>query len=67
MLSNENYIEWKNTLECMDLNLAFHENKPLIFLYYNLSNEKAAYERCEQFNRLTLILIKAHISKALGF
>nr|XP_027119481.1 uncharacterized protein LOC113736618 [Coffea arabica] len=49
MLSGENYTEWKDK----------------ILLTLGLPNEKAAYERWERSNRLSLMLIKSHISQSI--
>nr|XP_016452864.1 PREDICTED: uncharacterized protein LOC107777372 [Nicotiana tabacum] len=69
MLSDENYTEWKEKvlliLGCSDLDLALRVDEPPIPTKSSTPAAKANYERWERSNRLSLILIKAHISQSI--
>ncbi|XP_075078264.1 uncharacterized protein LOC142164303 [Nicotiana tabacum] len=69
MLSGDNYAEWKEkvllTLGCSDLDLALCVDEPPIPAESSTPAAKANYERWERSNRLSLMLIKAHISQSI--
>ncbi|XP_009778094.1 uncharacterized protein [Nicotiana sylvestris] len=69
MLSGDNYAEWKEkvllTLGCSDLDLALRMETPPIPTKSSTPEAKANYERWERSNRLSLILIKSHISQSI--
>ncbi|XP_019226693.1 PREDICTED: uncharacterized protein LOC109208109 [Nicotiana attenuata] len=69
MLSGDNYAEWKEkvllTLGCSDLDLALCVDEPSIPTESTTPAAKADYERWERSNRLSLMLIKAHISQSI--
>ncbi|XP_026409833.1 uncharacterized protein LOC113304928 [Papaver somniferum] len=69
ILNGDNYKEWKEKillyLGCMDLDLAIREDEPPIVIATGTHAEKAAYERWERSNRLSLMLIKSHIHKSI--
>ncbi|XP_019257856.1 PREDICTED: uncharacterized protein LOC109236089 [Nicotiana attenuata] len=69
MLSGENYTEWKEkvllTLECSDLDLAICVDEPPVPTESSTPAAKANYERWERSNRLSLMLIKAHIIQSI--
>ncbi|OIT26261.1 hypothetical protein A4A49_59320, partial [Nicotiana attenuata] len=48
-----------------DLGLALRVEEPPIPTESSTPAAKANYERCERFNRLSLMLIKAHISQSI--
>ncbi|XP_008777266.1 uncharacterized protein LOC103697225 [Phoenix dactylifera] len=49
----------------MNLDLALYVDEPPIPTESSSPTDKASYERWEQSNRLSLILIKSHISKGI--
>ncbi|XP_075077046.1 uncharacterized protein LOC142163802 [Nicotiana tabacum] len=69
ILSGDNYAEWKEkvllTLGCSNLDLALHVEEPPIPTESSMPEAKANYERWERSNRLSLMLIKAHISQSI--
>ncbi|XP_019248421.1 PREDICTED: uncharacterized protein LOC109227677 [Nicotiana attenuata] len=69
MLSGDNYAEWKEkvllNLGCSDLNLALRVDEPPIPTESSTPAAKADYERWERSNRLSLMLIIAHISQSI--
>uniref|UniRef100_A0A1U7VRY4 Uncharacterized protein LOC104220026 n=1 Tax=Nicotiana sylvestris TaxID=4096 RepID=A0A1U7VRY4_NICSY len=69
MLSGDNYAEWKEkvllTLGYSDLDLALRVDEPPIPTESSTPAAKANYERWERSNRLSLMLIKAHISQSI--
>ena len=69
MLSGDNFTEWKEkvllTLGCLDLDLALHVEEPPKPTKSSTPEAKASYERWERSNRLSLMLIKAHISQSI--
>ncbi|XP_019256188.1 PREDICTED: uncharacterized protein LOC109234590 [Nicotiana attenuata] len=69
MLSGDNYTEWKEkvllTLGCSDLDHALRVDEPLIPTESSMPAAEANYERWERSNRLSLMLIKAHISQSI--
>ncbi|KAK4400091.1 Retrovirus-related Pol polyprotein from transposon TNT 1-94 [Sesamum angolense] len=69
MLNGDNFSDWKDqvllTLGCMDLDLAFRVDEPPIPTDSSTPTEKASYELWERSNRLSLMLIKKHISKGI--
>ncbi|KAL0286530.1 UNVERIFIED_CONTAM: hypothetical protein Scaly_2791000 [Sesamum calycinum] len=69
MLNGDNFSDWKDqvllTLGCMDLDLAFRVDEPPIPTDSSKPTEKASYELWQQSNRLSLMLIKKHISKGI--
>ncbi|XP_019232181.1 PREDICTED: uncharacterized protein LOC109212906 [Nicotiana attenuata] len=68
MLSGDNYAEWKEkvlfTLGCSDLDLALRVDELHIPTESSTPAAKANYEWWEGSNRLSLMLIKAHISQS---
>ncbi|XP_028098102.1 uncharacterized protein LOC114297825 [Camellia sinensis] len=68
-LRGENFSNWKDkillTLGCMDLDLALRVDEPPIPTESSTLTERASYERWERSNRLSLMLIKSHISKGI--
>ncbi|XP_019259156.1 PREDICTED: uncharacterized protein LOC109237317 [Nicotiana attenuata] len=69
MLSGDNYAEWKEkvllTLGFSDLDLALRVEEPPIPTESSMPVAKANYEQWERFNRLSLMLIKAHIRQSI--
>ncbi|GAV60642.1 UBN2_2 domain-containing protein [Cephalotus follicularis] len=69
MLSCDNFADWKEkillTLGCMDIDLALRVDEPPIPTKLSAPNEKAAYERWERSNRLSLMFIKSHVTKSI--
>ncbi|XP_016459201.1 uncharacterized protein LOC107782778 [Nicotiana tabacum] len=69
MFSGDNYTEWKEkvllTLGCSDLDLALRVDEPSIPMESSTPAAKANYERWKRSNRLSLMLIKAHISQSI--
>ncbi|XP_019228841.1 PREDICTED: uncharacterized protein LOC109209929 [Nicotiana attenuata] len=69
MVSDDNYTEWKEkvllTLGCSDLDLALRVDEPPIPTESSTPATKADYERWEQSDRLSLMLIKTHISQSI--
>ncbi|XP_060194764.1 uncharacterized protein LOC132623967 [Lycium barbarum] len=69
MLSGDNFTEWKEkvllTLGCSDLDLAIRVEEPPKPSESSTPDAKAYYERWERSNRLSLMLIKAHISQSI--
>ena len=67
LLSGGNFSDWKDkillTLGCMDLDLALRIEEPPIPIELSSLSKKNAYERWERSNRLSLMLIKSHVSK----
>ncbi|KAH9667906.1 hypothetical protein KPL70_021226 [Citrus sinensis] len=68
-LSGDNFNEWKEkillTLGCTDLDLAFRVDEPPVPTELSTPQEKASYERWERSNRLSMMLIKAHVGKSI--
>ncbi|XP_019260334.1 PREDICTED: uncharacterized protein LOC109238354 [Nicotiana attenuata] len=69
MLSSDNYAEWKEkvllTLGGSNLDLVLYVDEPPILTESSTPAAKANYERWERSNRLSLMLIKAHISQSI--
>ncbi|KAL0374275.1 UNVERIFIED_CONTAM: Retrovirus-related Pol polyprotein from transposon TNT 1-94, partial [Sesamum radiatum] len=69
MLNGDNFSNWKDqvllTLGCMDLDLVFRVDEPAIPTDSSTPTEKASYKQWERSNRLSLMLIKKHISKGI--
>ncbi|KAK4406339.1 hypothetical protein Sango_0640400 [Sesamum angolense] len=69
MMNGDNFSDWKDqalvTLGCMDLDLAFRVDELPIPTDSSTPTEKASYELWERSNRLSLMLIKKHISKGI--
>ncbi|XP_058189542.1 uncharacterized protein LOC131307151 [Rhododendron vialii] len=68
-LSGENFSEWKDkvllALGCMDLDLAIREDEPPKPTNESSIAVRVAYDRWERSNRLSLMLIKTHISSSI--
>ncbi|KAF7113340.1 hypothetical protein RHSIM_RhsimUnG0136500 [Rhododendron simsii] len=68
-LSGENFSEWKDkvllALGCMDLDLAIREGEPPKPTNESSIAVRVAYDRWERSNRLSLMLIKTHISSSI--
>ncbi|XP_028108052.1 uncharacterized protein LOC114306929 [Camellia sinensis] len=66
-LNGDNFLDWKNkillTLGCMDLDLALHVVEPPEPTIESSAAEKSSYNKWERSNRLSLMLIKSHISQ----
>ncbi|XP_019245167.1 PREDICTED: uncharacterized protein LOC109225031 [Nicotiana attenuata] len=69
MLSGDNYAEWKEkvllTFGCSDLDLVLRGEEPHILTESSMPVAKINYERWERSNRLSLMLMKAHISQSI--
>ena len=69
MLCGDNFSDWKDkvllALGCMDLNLTLHGDEPPMPTKSSTQEGKIAYERWEQSNRLSLMLIKTNVSKSI--
>ncbi|PHT31878.1 hypothetical protein CQW23_28215 [Capsicum baccatum] len=69
VLSGDNFTEWKEkvllTLGCSDLDLKLHVEETSNPTESSTPETKAFYERWERYNRLSLMLIKAHISQSI--
>ncbi|KAL0461333.1 UNVERIFIED_CONTAM: hypothetical protein Slati_0020900 [Sesamum latifolium] len=69
MLNGDNFSDWKDqvllTLGCMDLDLVFPVDEAPIPTDSSTPTKKASYEQWERSNRLSLMLIKKHISKGI--
>nr|XP_016474646.1 PREDICTED: uncharacterized protein LOC107796403 [Nicotiana tabacum] len=67
ILSGDTYAKWKQkvllTLGCSDLDLALRMDESPISTESSTPAAKGNYERWERSNRLSLMLIKAHISQ----
>ena len=67
MLIGDNFVDRKHqillTLGCMELDLALHVDEPPIPMVESAQVDKENYERWQRSNRLSLMLIKSHISK----
>ncbi|XP_028057285.1 uncharacterized protein LOC114261242 [Camellia sinensis] len=68
-LNGDNFSNWKDkillTLGCMDLDLALSVDEPLETTNESSAAEKSAYDKWERSNRLSLMLIKSHISQSI--
>ncbi|XP_043721042.1 uncharacterized protein LOC122668559 [Telopea speciosissima] len=69
MLTGDNFADWREkallTLGCMDLDLAIRVDEPAALTDFSTLEEKAQYERWERSNHLSLMLIKANVSKSI--
>ncbi|XP_059310571.1 uncharacterized protein LOC132061911 [Lycium ferocissimum] len=69
MLSGENFTAWKEkvllTLVCSNLDLPIRVEEPPKPTESSTPDAKAYFERWERSNRLSLMLIKAHISQSI--
>ena len=70
MLSGDNYKIWRDkmllALVCMDLDLALRMDEPSILTELSTQSERTLYEKWERSNRLSMMLIKTHISQSKG-
>jgi hypothetical protein len=68
-LNGDNFSDWKDkillTLGCTDLDFALHVEEPSVPTETSSLVEKTTYEKWEQSNQLSLMLIKSHISKSI--
>ncbi|XP_028056245.1 uncharacterized protein LOC114260357 [Camellia sinensis] len=68
-LNGDNFSDWKGkillTLGCMDLDLALRVDEPLEPMDESSATEKGVYDKWERSNRLSLMLIKSHISHSI--
>ncbi|XP_028114160.1 uncharacterized protein LOC114312148 [Camellia sinensis] len=68
-LNGDNFSNWKDkillTLGCMDLDLALRVDEPPEPTDESSAAEKSAYDKWERSNRLSLMLIKSHISQSI--
>ncbi|XP_028053291.1 uncharacterized protein LOC114257714 [Camellia sinensis] len=68
-LNGDNFSNWKDkillTLGCMDLGLALRVDEPPKPMDDSSTTEKSAYDKWEQSDRLSLMLIKSHISQSI--
>ncbi|KAF5458961.1 hypothetical protein F2P56_022953 [Juglans regia] len=69
ILNGDNFSDWKenvlSTLGFMNLDLALRVDEPPIPTESSSLVDKSTYERWEQSNRLSLMLIKSHMSKSI--
>ncbi|XP_016502865.2 uncharacterized protein LOC107820998 [Nicotiana tabacum] len=69
MLSGDNYTEWKEkallALGCSDMDPTLRVEEPPIPTESSTPVAKANYEQWERSNRLSLMLIKSHISQSI--
>nr|XP_017183881.1 uncharacterized protein LOC108171775 [Malus domestica] len=69
MLCGDNFSDWKDkvllALGCMDLDLVLRGDEPPMPTESSTQESKAAYERWERSNRLSLVLIKSNVSKSI--
>ncbi|TXG57294.1 hypothetical protein EZV62_018607 [Acer yangbiense] len=67
ILSGDNYADWKEKilLGCMDLDFALRVEEPPALTESSTTQEKDIYDRWEQSNRLSLMLVKSHICKSI--
>ena len=52
-------------LRCMDLDLALHMDEPSILTELSTQSERTLYKKWERSNRLSMMLIKTHISQSI--
>jgi len=68
-LSGDNYKIWKDkvllALGCMDLDLALRTDEPPLPVAESSQVDRALYERWERSNRLSIMVIKTHISQSI--
>ena len=68
-LNGDNFSDWKDkillTLGCMDLDLALRVDEPPEPTDESSAAEKSASDKWERSNRLSLMLIKSHISQSI--
>ncbi|XP_028053288.1 uncharacterized protein LOC114257709 [Camellia sinensis] len=68
-LNGDNFSDWNDkillTLGCMDLDLALHVVEPPEPTIESSAAEKSSYNKWERSNRLSLMLIKSHISQSI--
>ncbi|XP_028060693.1 uncharacterized protein LOC114264288 [Camellia sinensis] len=68
-LNDDNFLDWKDqillTLGCMDLDLALRVDEPPEPTNESFAAKKNAYDKWERSNRLSLMLIKSHISQSI--
>ena len=68
-LSGDNYKIWKDTvllaLGCMDLDLALRIEEPASPTEQSSQIDCTLYERWERFNRLSMMVIKSHVSQSI--
>ncbi|XP_059438548.1 uncharacterized protein LOC132171279 [Corylus avellana] len=68
-LNGDNFSDWKDkillTLGCTDLDFALRVEEPPVPTETSSLVEKTTYEKWERSNRLSLMLIKSHISKSI--
>ena len=66
MLSSDNYKVWRDkmliALGCMNLDLALCMDEPSIPTKLSMESKRTSYERS---NRLSMLLIKTHISQII--
>ena len=69
MLSGDNFADWKEqillTLRCMDLDLALREDEPPALTESSTPQQIAHHEQWVRSNRLSMMLIKAHVNKSI--
>ncbi|XP_028075147.1 uncharacterized protein LOC114277453 [Camellia sinensis] len=68
-LNGDNFSNWNDkillTLGCMELDLALRVDEPPEPTDESSAAEKSAYDKWERSNRLSLMLIKSHISQSI--
>ena len=69
MLNGTNFKKWKEhiiiVLRCMDLDYALKENRPLDLTSANTAEQRSTMEKWEQSNRMSLMIMKHSIPKAI--
>ncbi|XP_028054708.1 uncharacterized protein LOC114258900 [Camellia sinensis] len=68
-LNGDNFSDWKDkillTLGCMYLDLALYVDEPPEPTVKSSIAEKSSYDKWKRSNRLSLMLIKSHISQSI--
>lgn len=69
VLNGSNFKKWKEhvtiVLGCMDLDYALHVDEPSALTDKSSTDEKAAYEKWERSNHMSLMIIKHSISDTI--
>ena len=69
VLNGTNFKKWKEhiiiVLECMDLDYALREDRPLDLTSANTAEQRSAMVKWERSNRMSLMIMKHSISKSI--